>query len=202
MTRPSRIRLRRVAALSAAFLLPTCGCSTIVNLGRTSGLDVRSDPPGAAVFVDGVRKGTTPVAIDIDGGAAEHVVRIEKPGYEAVERTVKKGTDPWVWGNAPFAVFPLVAVAGLGVDAYSGSWYRVEPAELDARLRAVSVRTAAPAPSADKASSGTRRARSSGSSGERLKPARSVPASPSAKPAKPSGPSDEDLKAMLQQEND
>ena len=31
--------------------------------------------------------------------------------------------NPWVWGNAVFAVFPPVAVAGVVVDAYGGHWY-------------------------------------------------------------------------------
>ena len=35
-----------------------------------------------------------------------------------------KRMDPWVWGNAAFAVFPPVAVLGLGIDAFSGNWYR------------------------------------------------------------------------------
>ncbi len=35
-----------------------------------------------------------------------------------------KKMDPWVWGNAAFAVFPPVAVLGLGIDAFSGNWYR------------------------------------------------------------------------------
>lgn len=39
--------------------------------------------------------------------------------------------DPWVWGNAPFAVFGIVAAAGVGVDACCGRWYRIEPSELN-----------------------------------------------------------------------
>ena len=39
---------------------------------------------------------------------------------------MEKHVDPWVWGNAVFAVFPPVAIAGLGIDACSGNWYRYE----------------------------------------------------------------------------
>ncbi len=38
--------------------------------------------------------------------------------------------DPWVWGNAAFAVFPPVAVLGLGIDAVSGNWWRHQDMEV------------------------------------------------------------------------
>ena len=37
---------------------------------------------------------------------------------------IERSMDPWVWGNAAFAVFPPVAVLGFGIDAFSGNWYR------------------------------------------------------------------------------
>ena len=119
---------------AAAALLLASGCSTIVNHGRTAGVDVRSDPPGADVYLDGVPKGRTPLRVEIGGGSAEHAVRVEKPGYGTFERTVAKEMDPWVWGNATFAVFPIVAAAGFGIDAWCGQWYRVEPSKVDAKL--------------------------------------------------------------------
>ena len=39
---------------------------------------------------------------------------------------LERRVDPWVWGNAAFAVFPPVAVVGLGIDAFSGNWYRYD----------------------------------------------------------------------------
>lgn len=131
-------------SLSVAAVLFASGCSTIVNHGRASGIDVRSDPSGAEIYLDGVPKGRTPARIDIDGGSAEHVVRLEKAGVGTFERTVSKKTDPWVWGNVPFAVFPVAAVAGFGIDAWCGRWYRVEPAELDVSFGPSSVPSPAP----------------------------------------------------------
>ena len=131
MKRPSCFLLSAVAGL----LLAT-GCSTLVNCAQEDGISVKSDPSGATVFVDGIQKGQTPVRIEIDGGSASHVIRLEKPGYKVSEHTVLKGTDPWVWGNAPLVVFPVVAAAGLCVDAYSGRWYCMEPAELNVPLAA------------------------------------------------------------------
>ena len=81
----------------AAGLLGATGCSTIVNHGRTAGVDVRSDPPGAEIFLDGKPTGArTPARIEIEGGSGEHTVRVAKDGYGTFERTVSKETDPWV----------------------------------------------------------------------------------------------------------
>ena len=131
--------------LSAVAALPIlAGCSTIVNHGRTAGVDVTSDPPGAEIFLDDKPTGAwTPARIEIEGGSGEHTLRVEKAGCGTFERTVSKEMDPWVWGNAPFAVFPIVAAAGFGVDAWCGQWYRVAPSKVDARLSG-----AAPAASA------------------------------------------------------
>jgi PEGA domain len=52
---------------------------------RTGVLEV-SAPGDAAVFVDGRRRGTGPLNVDLDGGA--HFVRVEKPGLETYEREV------------------------------------------------------------------------------------------------------------------
>ena len=122
------------AFLLCAALFAATGCSTIVNRGRPAGIDVRSDPPGADIFGDGVRKGLTPMRVELDPGVGEHAVRIEKSGYGSVERTVAKQTDPWVWGNAPFVILPPVAAAGFGIDSWTDHWYRFEPTELDVAL--------------------------------------------------------------------
>ncbi len=44
--------------------------------------------------------------------------------YAPKDKNDPKKMDPWVWGNAAFAVFPPVAIVGLGIDAFSGNWYR------------------------------------------------------------------------------
>ena len=132
------MKTKRILILPVLFAMgATTGCSTIVNHGRPAGVDVTSDPPGAEIFLDGKSTGArTPARIEIGGGSGEHTLLVEKAGYGTFERTVSKGMDPWVWGNAPFAVFPVVAAAGFGIDAWCGQWYRVEPAEIEVSLRA------------------------------------------------------------------
>ena len=51
--------------------------------------------------------------------------------------------NPWVWGNAVFAVFPPVAVAGVVVDAYGGHWY--EDTGLPNQSSATNAQQASPA---------------------------------------------------------
>ena len=46
------------------------------------------------------------------------------PPEKRSELDWRKDMDPWVWGNAVFAVFPPVAALGIAIDAYSGQWYR------------------------------------------------------------------------------
>jgi len=48
---------------------------------RGSGLAIRSNPPGARVFVDGVERGVTPVSFD-NLQAGEHFIRLSKEGYK------------------------------------------------------------------------------------------------------------------------
>jgi hypothetical protein len=53
--------------------------------GRTV-IDIRSDPPGAAIVLDGNRIGVTNATFNTFPGT--HVVALEKPGYEAASREV------------------------------------------------------------------------------------------------------------------
>ena len=124
-------------------LVLATGCSTIVHLDRPSGLAVKGRPDGAAIRVDGVVQGhiaAAPVFVPVDGGSGPHVVRVEKDGYAPQEFSVEKTTSDWVWGNAAFAVFPIVAAAGVGIDAACGSWYRLSPDEIEVSLAAAAPR--------------------------------------------------------------
>ena len=49
-----------------------------------------------------------------------------------------KSASGWVWGNAPLAIFPLVAAAGVGIDAICGSWYILDPDTIDVALYPIS----------------------------------------------------------------
>lgn len=55
-------------------------------------LDVSSTPQGATVFVDGVRRGTTPLSLELPVG--EHVVIVERAGYQRFQQKVKLADKP------------------------------------------------------------------------------------------------------------
>jgi len=55
-------------------------------------LVVRSKPPGALLAVDGEFHGTTPATIAL-GSESEHRLRFAKPGFHAVERSLKLAPD-------------------------------------------------------------------------------------------------------------
>jgi hypothetical protein len=62
-------------------------------------LTIRSDPPGAAVQVDGEQVGFTPTAIDYTYYGTREVT-LQKAGYKTLTTPVKMST-PW------YQVFPL-----------------------------------------------------------------------------------------------
>ncbi len=106
------------------------GCATIMH-GTDQSLTVSSTPPGAAVMVNGVKMGTTPMAIELDRGD-QHFVTVAKDGFTPAEFTVTKEVSGWAWGN----IF-LGGLIGLAVDAATGGLYNLEPTRLDADMQAV-----------------------------------------------------------------
>jgi hypothetical protein len=89
---------------------------------------VSSTPTDATVVVDNMERGNTPVALDLKR-KNQHTVRIEMDGYEPYEVTLTKSTSGWVWGNIVFGGF-----IGLAVDAITGGLYKLNPAQVEARL--------------------------------------------------------------------
>jgi len=90
-----RQRLGRAAAwlLTAALVLMTPGSGLVLAApaasatGVSASLTVASDPVGAAVFVDGRARGTTPLALD-QITAGEHRVQVSLDGYLENSRVV------------------------------------------------------------------------------------------------------------------
>jgi hypothetical protein len=79
-----------------------------------SGLEVRSDPPGADVFVDGVRRGETPLTIR-SLPAGQHYLRLEKDGYWTRETIVALAKDRRI--RVSLALLP--AKGRLEVEVYA-----------------------------------------------------------------------------------
>lgn len=111
----------------AVLFLGTVGCATIMN-GSTQKVGITSTPSGSKVYVDGKEMGVTPAFLEMDR-ETQHVISLEKPGYERQDVAVTPEVSGWVWGN-----ILLGGVIGLGVDYATGSLYRLEPAQVGAQM--------------------------------------------------------------------
>lgn len=130
------IRLGRLAALGAVVMVGS-GCATVVTGGGgNQKVTITSNPPGAAVTVDGKPYGCTPAALALDR-RDEHQVQLTAAGYETANVTLRSRLNPWVFGN-----LVLGGPLGLIIDVISDATYRLTPSELEVDLRGI----AAPVP--------------------------------------------------------
>ncbi|MEE2787419.1 MAG: PEGA domain-containing protein [Myxococcota bacterium] len=72
--------------LSKAFAVPAPKVKAPPPAPKALSVEVRSTPTGAAVKLDNVSKGRTPVSFNVKPGS--HTVSIEKAGFEAVSRKI------------------------------------------------------------------------------------------------------------------
>jgi hypothetical protein len=126
---------RLVAVLSFYFLIT--GCATIVK-GTTQGIPITSEPTGADVVVDGMLVGTTPTDVEMKR-KRDHLVTIQKDGYQPKSVPVVKDIGGAVWGN-------IIAggLIGWGVDATSGAQNNLNPKTISVQLVPISKDGAAP----------------------------------------------------------
>jgi len=129
MTTPPLLRCLIVLLAGAANSLCT-GCATIVK-GTTQEVPVSSEPTGARVSVDGSAAGTTPTTVTLSR-KANHMVTIEKEGYQSESVAITKSMSAAVAGN-------IIAggLVGWGVDAVSGAQYNLNPTTVNVRLQPV-----------------------------------------------------------------
>ncbi len=80
----------------------------MINGGEQS-VPVTSTPAGAAVFVNGVRQGETPLGLFLARKHRAPVIRIESPGYDPVEIRVGRRTlGSAIVGNILWGIVPAV----------------------------------------------------------------------------------------------
>lgn len=107
---PKRLALVALIAITAA------GCGALFNSGPAL-VTFTSSPDGADVYVNGTRRGVTPLSIPLpkDG---DYVVTFRKDGYEEVVATVNKKVGAgWVILDVLGGLVPVI------IDAATGSWY-------------------------------------------------------------------------------
>lgn len=115
--------------LSFSLLGVSCvSCATIVN-GTTQKVSISSDPLGASIFVDGAPAGCTPNCIELKR-KREHLISLSKEGFEDENVKLEPVLSGAVAGNIIAGGF-----IGWGVDAVSGSQYRLIPETVNVRMR-------------------------------------------------------------------
>lgn len=92
--RRSRSRWPLVAGLGGlTVLLALLGAWILGSSSGEASLRVETDPPGAAVFLDGERIGLTPLAVR-EGERAEGRLRVEREGFRPVDTLLAPGPGP------------------------------------------------------------------------------------------------------------
>ena len=104
------------------------GCATIMS-GSEQKIGFSSTPTGAEVTVDGKVLGNTPLTENLSTKDT-HTVKMFLAGYYPYEMTLTKKTNGWVWGNILFG-----GLFGLGIDAITGSIYKLTPEQVNADLK-------------------------------------------------------------------
>ncbi len=118
--------------LIVALFISTYGCATIIN-GTTQKIPVSSDPSGANCTVVGdTTRYTTPCQVEL-ARKSDHILKLEKEGYEPATVEIKHVLSGAVAGN-----ILLGGLIGWGVDAASGSQNRLIPETVHVSLKASS----------------------------------------------------------------
>lgn len=111
---------RRTVCVLVAFavMVFSSGCASIIS-GKTQNINLQSDPSGAAVLVDGVQMGLTPLSTVIVR-RDNTIVEFKKPGYEDAKMPLRTGLNPWMGANVIWSYF---STTGTTIDYATGSAY-------------------------------------------------------------------------------
>jgi len=102
------------------------GCGTMF-LGTHDLVNFNTKPSGAAVFIDGIEQGKTPMELELSTNKT-YVVVFKKDGYEDAIYSITSHTSAMV------VVLDICFWPFLIVDAVNGTWYYLEETEIDATL--------------------------------------------------------------------
>lgn len=121
------------ASWAVVVLLLATGCASIV-CGTRQKVAVRSNPPGAVVYVDDEMKGTTsqeaPLKLSLRRSDPSISIRLELDGYEPWFTQIDREFNWWYAGNCI-----LGGIIGLVIDAADGAMWKLDTKEISADLR-------------------------------------------------------------------
>ncbi len=116
---------------SIGLLFLTSGCATVAGGWKDKEVTVTTEPPGAAVTVDGQPHGQTPAVVKLSR-KADHQVVVTHPGYETATLTVNQRLNPWIFGNLLFG-----GLVGVVVDVCTHATFTLSPDEITLKLQPV-----------------------------------------------------------------
>ena len=121
--------MKRVFLFCIAVLLLATSCATITK-DADSFISIQSNVEGASVYVDGFKKGNTPVTLVLENSKS-YFIQVEKEGYEPQNFKINRRVR---WGAqvADLLLFPM----GVGnvVDLISPNGYELSPTQVYVEL--------------------------------------------------------------------
>lgn len=103
----------------AVAVIGSAGCGALFNSGPQP-VTFTSNPPGAAVWVDNVPRGQTPVMLSLSKND-NHTILFKMDGYQEFGATInKKVSAGYVVLDILGGLFPVI------IDAATGSWYKLD----------------------------------------------------------------------------
>jgi hypothetical protein len=113
-----------IAALAGVLFAP--GCATLTR-NAWQRIPVTSAPPGAAVIVNGIQKGVTPLTITLARRRKGQIIRIESPGYDPVEiRPRRKLSGETLAGSLLLGMVPGLLPALIYMTEYHDNSHSLE----------------------------------------------------------------------------
>jgi hypothetical protein len=107
------------------------GCATIIH-GRQQRVRIDSQPRKAAVTINDLSFGKTPVITNLERRVKKYEIVIELEGYKPYVTALERKFSAWVLGNIVWAGVGLPI--GVAVDIVTGGMWKLEPGNIKAEL--------------------------------------------------------------------
>ncbi len=116
-----------ILLLTIVSTLILASCATLFG-PQSHSIIAMSNPDGAEIYVDGERKGVTPLKLELDPSKT-YLIEYRKKGYKTIAKTVKgKVGIKWVVLDILGGFVPVI------IDAATGDWYEFEKDKINTNL--------------------------------------------------------------------